>query len=110
MTQVNDRFAIERAKRIARRTLESDYDPLLACRELASLRLRLPLVADKLMDTFVCVASEVDHLPLGAEREHWSAEALRSKDVESDDYRKRVQRKVREALQEILSTLGGEQE
>jgi hypothetical protein len=31
---------------------------------------------------FVRISSETDHLPLGSERRHWNAEALRRKDVE----------------------------
>ncbi len=50
----------ERAKEIARRVLDYGYDPLLACRDLAEFRGRLPGVADEIMDTFVGVASEVD--------------------------------------------------
>ena len=97
----------ERAQEIARRTLDGGYDPLLACRDLAGLRGRLPGVADEIMNTFVGVASEVDDLPIGAEREHWSAEALRSKDIEAADYRERVKGAVEEALIGLLASLGG---
>lgn len=109
MTQVgvNDLLSTERAKEIARRTLDGDYDLLLACHELANLRERLPRVADDVMNTFVGVASEVNDLPIGAERKHWAAEALRSKDIEAADYRERVRDVVRDALQELLVALGG---
>jgi hypothetical protein len=97
----------ERAKEVARRVLGDGYDPLLACRDLARLRGRLPGVADEIMDTFVGVASEVDDLPIGSEREHWAADALKSKDVEAADYRERVRTVVEESLRRLLASLGG---
>lgn len=107
MTQVgvNDPLPEERAQEIARRALDGDYDILLACRELASLRERLTCVADVVMNTFIGVASEVDDLPIGAEREHWAPEALKFKDIEAADYRARVRNVVEEALQELLMAL-----
>jgi hypothetical protein len=95
----------ERAKEIAIKVLAGGYDLLLACRELADLRGRLPSVADDVMDTFTGVASEVDDLPIGTEREHWAADALRSKDIEAADYRERVKDAVAKALQELLMAL-----
>ena len=50
--------------------------------------------SDETMDTFVGVAPEVDDLPSGAEREQWAAEALKSKDIEAADFRKRVRAAV----------------
>lgn len=97
----------ERAKEIALKALDGDYDPLLACRDLADLRGRLPGVTDDVMNTFIGVASEVDDLPIGTEREHWAPEALRSKDIEAADYRERVKDAVAKALQELLAALGG---
>ncbi len=97
----------ERAKDIARRVLGDGYDPLLACRDLADLRDRLPGVADEIMNTFVGVASEVDDLPIGREREQWAAEALKAKDVEAADYRERVRAVVEESLRGLLASLGG---
>lgn len=98
---------MERAKEIARRVLGEGYDPLLACRDLAQLRQRLPEVADEIMDTFVGVASEVDDLPIGCEREHWAVAALKSKDAEAADYRERVRAVVEDSLRRLLMSLGG---
>ncbi len=98
---------MERAMEIAHRTLNGEYDPLLACRNLADLRDRLPSVPSETMDVFVGVASEVDGLPIGAERKQWAAEALRSKDIEAADYRERVRATVEEALHGLLKSLGG---
>jgi hypothetical protein len=99
--------AAERAKDVARWVLSGAYDPLLACRDLAGLRAELPAVADEIIDTFVGVASEVDDLPIGSEREQWSAEALKAKDAEAADYRERVRGAVEEALRGLLAALGG---
>jgi hypothetical protein len=98
---------VERAKEIARRVLVEGYDPLLACRDLVQLRQQLPGVADEIMDTFVGVASEVDDLPIGSEREHWATAALESKDAEAARYRERVRAAVENSLQQLLVSLNG---
>ncbi len=95
----------ELAKEIARGVLDEGCDPLLACRALVQLRLRLPEVADDIMDTFVGVASEIDDLPVGSEREHWAAAALKSKDAEAEDYRERVRAVVADSLRRLLVSL-----
>ncbi len=98
---------MERAKEIARSVLGEGYDPLLACRDLAQLRQRLPGVADEIMDTFVGVASEVDDLPIGSEREHWAAAALKLKDTEAAEYRERVRAVFEDSLRRLLMSLSG---
>lgn len=105
MENDNDAFAL--AAGIAQRTLDGRYDLLLACRDLAALRLQLSNVPEDVMDTFVAVSSEVDALPIGDERQHWSPEALRKKDAQAENYRVRVREVVNEALQELLMSLGG---
>lgn len=99
--------ATERAKDIARWVLSGAYDPLLACRDLAGLRTELPGVADEIIDIFVGVASEIDDLPIGSERERWSADALKAKDAEAGDYRERVREVVEEAFRRLLTAVGG---
>jgi len=93
---------IARARQIATMVLGGQYDPLLACRELSDIREQLPAVADEVMDVFVAVDSEVDDLPLGAERANWSAESLRVKDMEAANYREGVRSAVAEALRALL--------
>jgi hypothetical protein len=102
----DDPSSADRAIEVARRTLEGEYDLVLACRDLAGLRRRLPDVADEIMNIFVGVASEVDELPIGVERKHWATDALIAKDAEAADYRERVRGTVVEALQELLAALG----
>ena len=95
----------EGAKEIARKTLEGKYDLLLACRDLANLRAELSDVDDDIIDTFIGVASEIDDLPIGGERERWSADALHLKDIEAEAYRERIKSIVEEALRRLLSLL-----
>ena len=78
------------AREIATRALAGGYDPLLACRDLAALRLQLLNIPEDVMDTFVAVASEVDVLPIGDERQNWSPEALKKKDTQAENYRVRI--------------------
>lgn len=100
-----DEVAVSIAKEIARKALEGDYDILLACRDISDLRNRLPTIPDWTMDPLIGVASEVDNLPLGNERQHWAADALRLKDQQAAAYRNSVAAVVRQALQELLTTL-----
>ena len=99
-------WSTERAKEIARRVLDEGYDPLLACRDLADLRLGLQGIADEIMDTFIGIACEVDGVPLGSERQYWAADALRLQDIKAADYRGRVRAVVEESLRQLLATLG----
>jgi len=97
----------ERARDIAYRVLGGGYDLLAACRELAQLRPCLPEISDEIMDAFIGVASEVDDLPLGPEREFWAAEKLRVLDEEAAIYRERVRPMIEESLKDLLGSLGG---
>jgi hypothetical protein len=58
----------ERAKDVARRALNEECDLLLACRDMASMKTQLSDVPRDVINTFVGIASEVDGLPIGAER------------------------------------------
>lgn len=97
--------SIERAKIIAVRSLAGDYDPLIACRELADMRDYLPGVGQAVMDVFVGIASEVDDLPLGVERQQWSAAALKSKDQAAAVYRGQIKDVVNRAFERLLVEL-----
>lgn len=97
-------WAEGRVKDIARRTLNGQYDHLLACREIARLSGDLPEVADEIMDTFTSVASEADDLPIGSERKYWAEEVLRLKDIEAEDYRQRIKSVVDESLTKLLQS------
>ena len=102
---MNEVSPIDRAKRIARETLAGEHDILQACRDLAALRLSLLHLPEDALDAFIAVSSEVDDLPLGAEREHWAPDVLRAQDAEAEEYRERIRPRVYEALRELIEVL-----
>jgi hypothetical protein len=80
---------------IAQRILDGSIGTIEASREIAPLRHRAGIGNDDPdVLLFVGIDSDTDHLPLGATRAHWSADALAAKDAEikraEDFYRKRV--------------------
>jgi len=93
--------AIERARQIAKKVIAGEYDPLLACRELAMMQEQLSILPDDVMTGFRGIDSEVDGWPLGPERAYWDKESLREKDVVTAKYREQV----REGIEEDLRTL-----
>jgi len=79
--RTSDRMAISRSRReavaVARGVLAGRRDPIVSARELARLRFSLGVNDDDPDFTcFVAIDSETDALPVGPEREQWSAEAL----------------------------------
>ena len=101
----NQRNAAEIAADIARRVLSSAYDPLLACRDLADLREELQGVSADTLDVFVAVSSEVDGLPIGAERAYWAKDALAAKNLKAARYRDQVTSEIEGSLQRLLTEL-----
>ncbi len=76
-----DRMAISRSRRdalaVARGVLTGTRDPIVSARELSRLRFSVGVNADDPdFNCFVAIDSETDALPVGSERERWSAEAL----------------------------------
>jgi len=106
---INTAGSVERAQAIAKKALAGELDPLMACRDLAALRAGLVTVPEGTLDVFVAIASEIDDLPLGSERELWAAEVLETKDAEAADYRGRVSSVVSTALRELLVALKPEE-
>jgi hypothetical protein len=101
----NDPASAERAREIARTALSGEHELLLACRQLADLASKLPCLPQDALDTVVAVASEVDDLPIGPERQHWDEEALKATDAQADVYREQVRGTVMDALRAVLSAL-----
>ena len=101
----SQRNVAEIAADIARRVLSGAYDPLLACRDMAVLREELQGVSADTMDVFGAVSSEVDGLPIGAERAYWEKEALAEKDLEAARYREQVTSEIESSLQHLLTEL-----
>ncbi|WP_378115055.1 DUF2489 domain-containing protein [Cellvibrio fontiphilus] len=72
-----------RAVELARGMLDGSIDYLEGAVELSSLRFEVGLSEnDSDFFAFTAVASEVDHLPLGAARQYWSQEALNEHELE----------------------------
>ena len=97
--------SVRLARTIATEALRGNRDLLIACRRLAEMRLQLSFLPDDSLDTFVAIASEIDDLPIGDERNLWSSDALVVKDAEIRDYRERVRPTVIEALESLLAIL-----
>jgi hypothetical protein len=79
--RTSDRMGISRSRReaaaVARGVLAGTRDPIVSARELARLRFSVGVNDDDPDFTcFVAIDSETDALPVGPERERWSAEAL----------------------------------
>ena len=102
----SQRKAAQVAVDIARRVLSGAYDPLLACRDLADLREDLQSVSPDVLSVFVGVSSELDGLPIGAERLYWAKDALAAKDLEAAHYRKEVANVIESSLERLLNELG----
>jgi len=98
--------AIERARQIAKKVLAGEYDPLLACREIAMMKEDLTVVPDDVMTGFRGIDSEVDGLPLGPERAYWDKDSLREKDLGAARYREQVRQGIQEDMRALLKAIG----
>lgn len=66
-----------RAVEVASGMIDGTIDYLEGVIELSSLRHEVDLPSDdRGFLTFTGVASEIDHLPIGVQRQHWSEKAL----------------------------------
>ena len=73
----------KRAAEVASGMLDSSIHYLEGAIELSSLRFKIGLPEDdKDFLAFIGVASEIDHLPIGAPRKYWSQEALQRHEPE----------------------------
>jgi hypothetical protein len=100
--------AVERARQIAKRVLAGEYDPLLACREIAMMKEDLTVVPEDVMTGFRAIDSEVDGLPLGPERAYWDKEALRERDLRAARYREQARKGIEEDLLALLDATGND--
>jgi hypothetical protein len=94
--------SIQRARQIAKKVLAGEYDPLLACREIAMMKEDLTVVPDEVMTGFRGIDSEVDGLPLGHERAYWDKQALHEKDTIAANYREQVREAILEDMRMLL--------
>ena len=97
--------ARQRARDIATRALAGEYELFLACIDLDALRDDLEGVPEDVLHVFMGIASEVDDLPIGSQRQYWAPEALVKKDVEADGYREQVREVATQAFRDLLAAL-----
>jgi hypothetical protein len=93
----NEQTWLKDCRRIAARTrdlLEGRLGVIAAAREFAELEFLVRASDDPDFITFNAIRSQADHLPIGPERQHWSASALTREDKEieavEDFYRERA--------------------
>lgn len=72
----------KRAAEVAAGMLDGSVHYLEGAIELSSLRFEVDLPDDKDFLVFTGVASEIDHLPIGAPRQYWAEEALEKHEPE----------------------------
>lgn len=102
---MNGSRTVDAVEEIAVRVIGGQMDPLTGCREVLRIRPSLPEVPDEVWGVFSAVASEIDDLPLGEEREVWDRDVLESKDREVEDYRRRIHAVVVQAFEELRASL-----
>ncbi len=67
----------KRVSELAQGMLDGSIHYLEGAIELSSLRFEVEVAeGDQDFIAFVAISSEIDHLPIGAPRQHWSTEAL----------------------------------
>lgn len=87
---------------VAQGMLSGSVPVVDGCRSLLQLRRRLAKVDEGLFETITAVESETDAVPLGAERNFWTQEALARKDAEVETYVCRVRDSVMEACRNLV--------
>ena len=102
--------AVEEQRRqivsLARRILDRDIGIVAGAREFSRLRFSSCTNSDSDVLVFVGIDSETDHLPIGDKRQHWSAEALKTKDAELQAYEARVRKRAFRACESLISRYG----
>lgn len=96
---------------VARAVLDGEVGIITGSRKLRRLGFELGDETEPDFITFIAVDSETDHLPIGRERENWSEEALRRKDIEVSEseslYRERVLKACERLVERFGATSGG---
>ncbi len=109
--RTSDRMGISLARRaavdIARGVLAGTSDPITSARKLARLRFSVDVADDDSDFTcFVAIDSETDALPVGHERETWSADALVRLDKEIAEARTWATTYGRSAFESVVRRFG----
>ena len=92
----------QRIAEIALRILSGEVRPLLGAQMLDYFLHPLEKEVDwEIVRLMKGIASEVDGLPLGQERQYWADQALREKDRLADSYEERVGPAIVEAARKL---------
>ena len=96
-----------RVAELARDILAGEIDVLDGSSQIAGLRgqIEIDLHDDDIM-AFVLVESETDHLPIGAEAQNWSDEALARKEPDLRRAREWAMNNVRAECANLVSRFG----
>lgn len=95
-------FVKEKIVATAKDMLTGDIGIILGSRKLYSLSYELGDQRDLDFNIFIAVDSETDHLPVDDERENWSEEALKRKDVEIAEYESCNREQVMDACRKLI--------
>jgi len=94
---------------IARKAMNGEMSLRLAVREINSALHGLPELEKKVQRSeflfLTGVSSECDELPLGSERQYWSPESLRERDLRAQCYEQQIREDILSALARIADEL-----
>jgi len=93
--------------KLASDVIEGELSILKAAIEIVKIRFELDIDEnDKDLTAFVAIESEIDHLPIGPERNYWNEDALKEKDREIKECEKWAKEFGLKACQRLLDRFG----
>jgi hypothetical protein len=95
--------SLERVKRIAMQALSGEIHMFLACRKISYETINLENLPREITVVFDGIASEIDGLPIGDERQHWDPVALLEQDKEIERYLAEVGPVLRESMEKLIA-------
>jgi hypothetical protein len=95
--------SLEKVKEIARQALSGQIHMFLACVKISNETINLQNVPREITIVFDGVASEIDGLPIGDERQHWNPVALLEQDKEIERYLVDVGPVLKEAMEKLVA-------
>jgi hypothetical protein len=95
--------------RFATEMLDGQLDLIEGCRIISNLSTRFcnkeTPYPNEMFFTFIAVASDADHFPVGSSRRHYARDYLKRLDREKEDYVRKSKDDIIEACQEIIKAL-----
>jgi hypothetical protein len=99
-----DETSLERVKRIAVQALSGEIHMFLACIKISNETINLQNIPREITVVFDGIASEIDGLPIGDERQYWDTVALLEQDKEIERYLAEVGPVLKEAMEKLVAT------